>query len=166
MSKLKASHIILAALLLSPIVAGQHGAVAAQERRDEWSLASLQGEFALVGTYGANAARLLGTYAVDDQGNYSGSARINLPGPAGQRVLVDITFEGTSTIEPDGTGTTSSTVTLPNGAKLQTSTDFVITKSTRVRGIRVATEVASAQREPSVVVGGEFITFLATRRSE
>jgi hypothetical protein len=166
MSKLRTSHIVFAVLLVLPTVTGKHVAATAQERRDEWSLASLQGDFALVGTYGANAARLLGTYVVDDQGNYSGSARINLPGPGGQRTLVDITFEGTSTIEANGTGTTASTVTLPNGARLQTSTDFVITKSTRVRGVRVATEIASAQREPSVVVGGEFITYMSTRRSE
>jgi hypothetical protein len=166
MSKLKTSHIVLAVLLLLPTVPGQHVAVAAQEQRDEWSLATLNGEFALVGTYGANVARLLGTYVVDGQGNLSGSGRINLPGPGGQRVIVDISFEGTYTVEADGTGTTSLMVTLPGGATLQTTTDFVVTKSTRLRGVRVATEIASAQREPSTVLGGAFVTFVSTRRSD
>jgi hypothetical protein len=165
MSKLKASHIVLAVLLLLPAVAGQHVPVAAQERSDDWSVASLNGEYALVGTYGANVARLIGTFVVDGQGNFSGSARVNLPA-GGQRVLVPITFSGSYIVEADGTGTTFGTTVLPNGTRLPSTTDFVITKSTRVRGVRVATEIASAQRELSVVVGGEFITYTSTRRSE
>jgi hypothetical protein len=166
MSKLKAFHIVLAVLLLSPAVAGQHVAVAAQERSDDWSVASLNGEYALVGTYGANVARLIGTFVVDGEGNFSGSARVNLPGSGGQRVLVPITFSGTYIVEADGTGTTFGTTVLPNGTRLPATTDFVITKSARLRGVRVATEIASAQREPSVVVGGEFIKYMSTRRSE
>ena len=62
MSKLKTSHIVFAVVLLVPTVAGQHVAVAAQEQKDEWSLASLNGDYGLVGTYGAHMALLVGTF--------------------------------------------------------------------------------------------------------
>ena len=166
MSKLKTFHIVFAVLLLLATVAGRQVAVAAQERREEWSLASLNGDYGLVGTYGAHVALLVGTFVADGQGNLSGSGRVNLPGPGGQRVLVPISFEGTYTVETDGTGTAVTSVLLPNGARVPSTTDFVFTKSTRLRGVRIAAELVSAQRELSTVVGGEFVTFVSTRRSE
>jgi hypothetical protein len=167
MFKLKTSRIVMAVfLLLAATLSGPPIPVAAQERSGDWSLSSLNGDYAIVGTYGSHLARLMGTFFADGQGNFSGSGRVNLPGPTGQRVLVAISFEGTYTVEADGTGTTVGSVLLPNGARIPSTTDFVVTKSTRLRGVRVATELASAQRELSTVVGGEFVTFVSTLRSE
>jgi len=50
-----------------------------------YSLASYQGDYAVIGTYGQNVARLIGTYHADGKGNVGGTARVNLPAPA-QRV--------------------------------------------------------------------------------
>src|SRR3954447_22106947 len=73
---------------------GQSSAALGQETANRidtvYSLASYQGDYSVVGTYGANAARLIGTYRADGNGNVSGSARVNLPGPDGPRVVVSI----------------------------------------------------------------------------
>src|SRR5436305_13459428 len=69
-----------------------------------YGLASLEGDYGVVGTYGANVARLLGTYHADGRGNLSGSGTVNLPGGAGSRVVVSISFVGTYTMKDDGSG--------------------------------------------------------------
>lgn len=131
-----------------------------------YSLASLRGDYAVVGTYGANVARLIGTYHADGKGYVEGTARVNLPGPGNDRIVVNISFTGPYTVNPDGTGTLYFTVELPGGGTTPATLDFVFTRSEVLDGTKVATEIATAQREPSSVVNGQFVTHIATRRSD
>ncbi|MDQ6675854.1 MAG: hypothetical protein M3Z09_00995 [Acidobacteriota bacterium] len=127
-------------------------------------MASLQGDYAVVGTYGANTARLIGTYNADGRGNIKGTARVNLPGPGNIRVVASISFSGTYTVGDDGTGTINFIVMLPGGGTAPATLDFVMTKAIVLEGMKIATEVATAQREPSSVVDGQFVTHISTRR--
>jgi hypothetical protein len=129
-----------------------------------YGLASLEGDYGVVGTYGANVARLLGSYHADGRGNLGGTATVNLPGGAGSRVVVSISFEGTYTINDDGSGVIYFTVSLPGGATSPVTLDLVITKAKFIDGVKVATELATAQREASSVVDGQFVTHISTRR--
>ena len=131
-----------------------------------YSLASLKGDYAVVGTYGANVARLIGTYHADGKGNVEGTARVNLPGSSNDRVVVNLSFSGPYVVNLDGTGTLYFTVELPGGGTAPATLDFVITQSEILDRIKVATEIATAQREPSSVVNGQFVTHIATRRSD
>jgi hypothetical protein len=131
-----------------------------------YSLASYQGDYAVVGAYGANIARLIGTYQADGKGNIDGTARVNLPGAHNDRVVVSISFGGTYIVNDDGTGTIYFTVALPGGGTAPATLDFVFTKAKVLGGIKVATEVATAQRERSSVVNGEFVTHISTRRPD
>jgi hypothetical protein len=131
-----------------------------------YSLASYKGDYAVVGTYGANVARLVGTYHADGKGNIEGTARVNLPGAGNDRVIVSISLSGTYTVNEDGTGTIYLTVELPGGGTAPATLDFVFTKSEVLDGVKVATEIATAQREPSSVVSGQFVTHISTRRPD
>jgi hypothetical protein len=144
-------------------------ALAAQEVNrtlPAYGLASYEGDYAVVGTYGANVARLVGTYHADGNGNINGTARVNLPGAGTNRVIVNISFGGTYTVSDDGTGTIYFTVMLPGGGTAPATLDLVITKAEVFDGIKIATEVATAQREPSSVVDGQFVTHISTRRPD
>jgi hypothetical protein len=80
----------------------------------------------VVGTYGANVARLVGTYHADGRGNLKGNAKVNLPGAGIERVVVGISFEGTCRVNDDGTGVIHFIVTLPGGATTPVTLDLVI----------------------------------------
>ena len=129
-----------------------------------YTLASLEGDYAVVGSYGGNAARLLGTYHADGRGYIDGSAIVNLPGAGTTRVIVPVTFNGPYTINDDGTGIIYFTVVLPGGGTAPATLDLVITKAKARETAKVATEIATAQREPSSVVNGQFVTHVSTRR--
>ncbi len=131
-----------------------------------YSLASFRGDYGLVGTYGANVARLIGVYRADGNGHMKGTAMVNLPGLSPDRVVVSISYEGTYTIDENGTGIIHVTVALPGGGTEIATLDLVITKAEELNGRKVATEIADAQREPSSVVNGEFVTHMSTRRPE
>ncbi len=155
--------------LLGSLVLNLPSAVAADQSHStppSYSLASFEGDYAVVGTYGANVARLIGTYHADGKGSISGTARVNLPGAGTARVVVPITFAGPYTVDDDGTGTITFTVGLPGGGTSVATLDFVITKAVVVDGVNVATEIADAQREPSSVVSGQFVTHVSKRRPE
>jgi hypothetical protein len=92
-----------------------------------------------------------------------GSAVVNIPGASNTRQVVPISWTGVQTINEDGSGTISLTVTLPNATQAVTQ-DFVITKAVKVDGLRQAVELRTMQREPSGLVAGEFISDVLTRR--
>ncbi len=169
MSNTRRRLISAAACLVGSFAMAAPAAVFAQEANrapSPYRLASLEGNYAVVGTYGANVARLLGTYHADGQGNIKGTAKVNLPGPGNERVIVSISFGGTYTVNEDGTGTIYFTVELPGGGSGPATLDFVFTRSEVLGGIKVATEIATAQREPSLVVNGQFVTHVSTRRPD
>ncbi len=169
MSNTRRRLISAAACLLSSFVMAAPPAVVAQEanrKPSPYRLASLEGDYAVVGTYGANTARLLGTYHADGNGSIGGTAVVNLPGAGNARVIVSISYSGTYTVSEDGTGIIYFTVALPGGGTASVTLDFVITKAKLVDGVKIATEVADAQREPSSVVNGQFVTHISTRRPD
>jgi hypothetical protein len=135
----------------------------AQRASQPYGLFSLEGDYAVVGTYGSNVARLLGTFHADGRGNLSGSATVNLPGAGSARVVVGISYKGTYTVNDDGTGVIYFTVTLPGGATTPVTLDLATTKAEFEGGVKVATEIATSQREPSSVVDAQFVTHVATR---
>ena len=124
-------HLRLAALLIGSmaghsILSAQNVESDNQELRAErgYSLASVNGEFALVGIYGANIARQLGLVHFKD-GETSGFLRANIPGGTGtERTIVYLTFTGTTTIADDGTGVTTVSVTFPNGSMQQFTSTY------------------------------------------
>ncbi len=142
-------------------------AVSAEESdKNVYTLASLQGDYALVGLYGSNVARLNGVFRADGNGGLSGTAQINAPGSGGQRVLVAVSFAGTYTVTPEGLGVIAVTISLPNGATTPATIDLLLTKLERIRGTSVAVEATTMQRELSSIVGGEFITHAIFRRGD
>ena len=76
----------------------------------------------------------------DTNGNVEGSAVVNIPGASNTRQVVPISWTGVQTINEDGSGTISLTVTLPNATQTVTQ-DFVITKAVKVDGLRQAVEL-------------------------
>src|ERR1700730_16057168 len=83
-----------------------------------YTVASLQGNYALVGTYGANVAMGIGTRTYDGNGNLSGTSIINEPtagSTTGARTLVTATQAGTYTVNCNGTGQFLRTVTTNTG---------------------------------------------------
>jgi hypothetical protein len=130
----------------------------------EFSAASARGDYAIVGTFGANVGRELGRQKLDGLGNFTGSSTVNVPGSNGERILLEVTFTGTYTIDSDGIGVASFTVTFPNGSTSSGVEDFIITKAQIIDGVPIATEIVSASREPSAAVpGGIFLTHTYTR---
>jgi hypothetical protein len=138
----------------------------AQDGHPCFDLASLQGNYAIVGTYGANVGIALATRSVDGKGNVSGKFIVNEPvagSTTGQRTIVTGTNEGTLTVNCDGTGVVTRILTV-NGTQTQQFDDFIITHAIIEDGHLIATSVADATRTPSVIVpGGVLLTRVWTR---
>jgi hypothetical protein len=143
----------------------------AQDSACPYTLASLQGSYAVIGTYGANVAIALGMVSYDGNGNLASSFVVNEPTPGsttGARTLVTGTQAGTYTVNCNGTGVITRILTLADGTKSTGTDDFVITSAVRtVNGISyvfLATSIVNAQRTPSTIVpGGIFLTRTLTR---
>lgn len=129
---------------------------------------SLEGDYAVVGTFGDHVAQSQEVYMIDGKGNLSAVALLNEPDANGNRVLASVTVLGTYTVNADGTGLLVLTLTLPNGGGTATVTqDLLVTKAELSGRKKVATEWVSMQREPAVAAAGAtgtFATFVATRR--
>ena len=131
--------------------------VAAQDRDDSsvqarFSTASLCGNYGAIATYGANVARALGFEIMDGHGKITGAAIVNQPGPSNTRTVTSIGISGTYTINPEGIGTMNLTIALPGGATANVAEDFVVTRSKKVDGVDIATEIQDAQEVPSAVI--------------
>lgn len=132
-----------------------------------YTLASLDGNYAVIGTYGANIAMALATRNFDGNGNLTGAFVLNEPTPAsttGARTIITGTQVGTYTVNCDGTGVITRTVTASNGVTTTQMDNFIITKA-RVMHSRsggdclIATAMADMQQTPSAIVaGGIFLT--------
>src|SRR5690349_9405010 len=80
----------------------------AQDPACPYTLASLQGPYSVVLTYGANAALGLQTETLDGKGNLTRVGVINQPtagSTTGARTVVTISSAGTYKVNCDGTGT-------------------------------------------------------------
>ena len=141
----------------------------AQDDAQCYTLASLQGSYGVVATYGANVALALAIRNFDGKGNLTGTFTLNAPDPAsttGGRKITTGTQMGTYTVNCDGTGVFTR-VLMSNGITTTQMDDFVITASTVRDGQLIATEIEDATRVPSALVpGGLFVFRHFTRRGE
>ena len=157
------------ALVVLPGVSVAH----AQDNDDCYTVASVQGSWAVVTTFGANFAKGLGTRTVDVNGAFTGTALINAPANTtspgavsflswtGARTITHVVQQGYFTVNCDGTGTITRIL---NGTTQQID-DFVITKGVVKHGQRVATEIQDVQEVPSAATqGGFFVTRVHTRQ--
>ena len=136
-----------------------------------YTLASLQGSYAIVGHYGDHLAIALAEGQLDGKGNFKSTFIVNEPdttSTTGARKVVSGSQTGTYTINCDGTGVITRFVTLANGQTGTVVSDFMITKAVQSRrdndGVLIATALEDAQRTPSFIVpGGVFLTRTYTR---
>jgi hypothetical protein len=145
------------------ILAGFLGACAADAQpRQCYTIASLQGNYAVIGNYGANVASGLGIRSYDGNGNLAALSTINEPtagSATGARTLVIAKNVGTYTVTCDGAGQFYRVVTTNNGITAIQVDDFVITGGTVINGQLIATSIVDAQETPSAIVaGGIFLT--------
>ena len=167
----KKSLFVPAALILAAFLGVS--AANAQNPACPYTLASLQGSYGIVSTYGANVAMGLATRSYDGNGNLTGTFTVNQPtagSTTGARTIVTGTHAGTYTVNCNGTGTISK-LTTANGTTNASVDDFVITTAVRSLGgqgnVMVATTIAEAQQIPSTVVpGGVFLTRIETRLAD
>lgn len=156
---------LVAAALATPLLFGSVAATA-QDTSHCFDLASLQGDYAIVGTYGANVALALGKRYLDGKGNLTATFIVNKPTPGsttGDRTLVSGTQLGTYTVNCDGTGVVTRTL-IVGTTQTQQVDDFVITAAIVRNGHKIATTIADAQRTPSAIVaGGIFLSRVYTR---
>jgi hypothetical protein len=139
-----------------------------------FTLESLEGSYAVVGHYGANVAISLGTRVFDGDGGVTGTSIVNEPTPGsttGARTIVTAVQVGTYTVNCDGTGVITRTLTASNGVVTTQTDDFVITSGAVGYSHRwkdkkrlIATAMVDAQTVPSAIVaGGIFLTRTYTR---
>lgn len=157
-----------AALILSSFCAAS---AAKSEPPACFTLASLQGSYAVIGNYGANVAMALGAEYFDGNGNLTRNAIVNKPtagSTTGARTLVTTTNTGTYVVNCDGTGTFTRVVTqVASGTMSTVMDDFVITAAVVKDGRLIATTIVDAQQTPAVVVpGGIFVNFVHTRQPD
>ncbi|HEV2579122.1 MAG TPA: hypothetical protein VGU25_18090 [Acidobacteriaceae bacterium] len=140
--------------------------VRAQDAQPCFDLASLQGNYTIIGTYGANVAIALAKRNIDGKGNLTGTFIVNEPlagSTTGQRNIVSGTQVGTLTVNCDGTGVVTRVLTVGT-TQTEQFDDFVITHAIMENGHLIATSVTDAQRTPSTIVaGGIFLTRVWTR---
>lgn len=137
-----------------------------------YTLASLDGNYAVIGTYGANVAKALATRHFDGNGNLTGTFVLNEPTPGsttGARTIITGTQVGTYIVNCDGTGVITRTITASNGVTTTQIDNFIITKAKVVHSdsgenCLIATAMADMQQTPSAIVsGGIFLTRSYTR---
>jgi hypothetical protein len=171
-SRLIARSILDAAREPSVVVAGgifltlTHTLLPSPEGRC-YTLESLQGMFAVTGNYADFRAASMGTRSLDGAGNLQGTFVVNQPtagSATGQRSIVKGTQSGTYTVNCDGTGVFTRTVTLADGTLSSETDDFLITRAVLKDDKLIATAIVDAQRDPSTVApGGFFLTRRHTR---
>lgn len=141
-------------------------AAIAQSTAPCYTLASLEGNYAVVGDYGANVALALGERTLDGKGNLTGTFTLNAPtagSTTGARTITTGKQEGTYTVNCNGTGVITRTLT-SNGKQIMQEDDFVITGGKWIDGQLIATAIKDAQTTPSALVaGGIFVTRVWTR---
>jgi len=137
-----------------------------------YTLASLQGSYAVIVNYGANVALGLQAQYLDGAGNLTRTRVLNQPtagSTTGARTVGTVSATGTYTVNCDGTGTITRIVTRPDGTTAPAVDDFIVTGATLgflgSRGWQfTATTIVDAQRDPSVILpGGVFETRVHTR---
>jgi len=131
------------------VQAQEHGSAG----RDQFSVATVCGDYGAIATYGANVARALGYEVMDGRGNLHGAATVNQPGPSDTtRSISQIGISGTYTVDAKGQGSMNLVIALPGGGSGNVVEDFVITKTKMINGVLIATEIQDMQQVPSAVI--------------
>lgn len=166
---------VVAAVLLTVTL---NPSTARAESQACFTTASLQGSYAIVGNYGANVAVAFGVRVFDGQGGFTGHYVLNAPTPGdtnGARTISAGAQVGTYTINCDGSGVITRTLTKSDGTTYNQTDNFLITKGSwqlaTVEGVmqqaRLALSVVDAQTTPSALIpGGVFLTRSWTRQSD
>ena len=119
-----------------------------------YTLASLQGKYAIVVTYLPTfAAVAIGTRSYDGAGNMTGTFIVNGPtagSTTGARTITKGTQVGTYTINCDGTGVITRTTTLATGQVETFVDDFVTTAAVPTwSGAMIATTITDVAENPT-----------------
>jgi len=131
------------------VQAQEHGSTG----RDQFSVATVCGDYGAIATYGANVARALGYDVMDGHGNLHGAATVNQPGPSDTtRSISQIGISGTYTVDANGRGSMNLVIALPGGGTGNVVEDFLITKTKMINGVLLATEIEDMQEVPSAVI--------------
>ena len=132
-----------------------------------YTVASLHGHYGVVATYGANVAIALGTRSYDGNGGVTGTFILNGPttgSTTGARTIVTGTQVGTYTVNCDGTGKITRTLTASNGIITMQVDDFKITGAFVQSGVLLANSFTDAQETPAALIpGGLFVTRVQSR---
>jgi hypothetical protein len=132
-----------------------------------YTAASLVGNYAGVGTYGANIALALATRTYDGKGNFVSPFIVNEPlagSTTGARKIVTGTLTGTYQVNCDGSGTLHKLVVTSTGVHVRSHDHFTITGAEWINGQLIGTAIDEAQDTPSAIVpGGVFLTRHITR---
>jgi hypothetical protein len=132
-----------------------------------YTVASLKGDYGVVGTYGANLALALAPRQYDGKGNFTASFIVNEPvagSPKGARKIVTGTNVGTYTVNCDGSGRDHKLTVTNTGVHAYSNDHFVITGAKWINGELIATSIDDAQDTPSAIVpGGIFLIRHITR---
>ncbi len=133
--------------------------------------ASLTGTYDVVATYGANVAIAFGVRKLDGKGNLTGTFTLNAPdttSATGARKIITGTQVGTYTVNCNGTGVITRTLTSSTGVVTVQLDDFLITQARVLDdGQLLAMGLEDAQRTPSALVpGGLFVIRSYTRRPD
>jgi hypothetical protein len=143
---------ILAAILLASFLGVS--VANAQDHSCKYSLASLQGKYAIVVTYLPTfEAVAIGTRTYDGAGNMTGTFLVNGPkagSTTGARTITKGTQVGTYTVNCDGTGVITRTVTLATGQIETFVDDFVTTAAVESWGrVTIATTITDVAENPT-----------------
>jgi hypothetical protein len=131
------------------ILCAQDDSAGAESTDDSAASNAIFSQASLIGTYastnigrgGLSAVSDVGIFTFDGNGGFSGVVNVNLPGASFQeRNIFRSSFTGTYIVNADGTGTTKTSFSLPDGSTRQTSSIFVISEFSPQSGIRVGTE--------------------------
>ena len=126
----------------------------------EFTVASFSGTYAHKAVIGANAATALGICTADGLGNFSCPAMVrNRPNPdpaATVRRVDRISITGTITLNPDGSGSLSETITDSAGVSTAVTSNIIVTSAEDPDGESLTIlDVYAAQQE---VAGGALLT--------
>jgi hypothetical protein len=132
-----------------------------------FTIASLQGRYAYVNNNGGVAS--FGPMIFDGQGGLTLKDKANLPcsdpSPSCARVIVDLTGDGTYTVNPDGTGAATITFTFSDDTVFSTDTfDLMISGTTKQEETLLATQVFAADQAGGLA--GQLVAPTWTRISD
>ena len=160
---------VLVLVVLSLSLGLGRSTATAQSQQPCFTVASFKGSYTAIANYGANVAIGLGRRYVDVNGNLTGTFLVNKPTPGsttGERTIVTGTHGGYITVNCDGTGVITRTLTV-NGVQTNQVDDFVVSGAVLKEGQLIVTSITDAQRTPSAIVaGGIFLTRVWTRIPE